>query len=75
MEAVATEKRLLTRREAAEYLCVSESHLRNLEHAGSGPPCLVIGRKVRRYPREGLERYLEGCLVVRSDESDEEGSE
>ena len=52
---------LLTEQDAAELLQVPLSRLRRWQRAGTGPPCLQIGRQVR-YRRAAVQRWLTGSL-------------
>lgn len=55
-------KKLLTTKEAAEYLTLSASHMWKLTQEGSGPHFYEVGAKSRsraRYKTEDLDKWLE----------------
>lgn len=51
------QSRLLTPREAAAYLRVSESTMSRWRSAGTGPPFLSLGG-IARYRREAIDAWL-----------------
>lgn len=50
--------KLLTPRETAERLVISESTLRHWRKQGKGPPVIQVGPAVYRYSEEALEKYV-----------------
>jgi predicted DNA-binding transcriptional regulator AlpA len=72
-------KRGFTEQEAAEYLCMSRSYLRQDRMNGirrnrtPGPNYLKIGRTIR-YLKEELDKWLEAYVVLRTeiDETEQE---
>jgi predicted DNA-binding transcriptional regulator AlpA len=54
-------ERLLTPREAADFLRVSESWLAKARMAGDGPPYIKVGRSVR-YPEGALLQWMKSHL-------------
>jgi predicted DNA-binding transcriptional regulator AlpA len=52
-------ERLLTVRDAANLLCVSESWLAKARMRGDGPPFVKVGRSVR-YAESSLRAWLAG---------------
>ena len=57
MQSDTSIDRLLTPREAAKFLGVSESWLAKARMRGDGPPFVKFGRSVR-YPTSGLNDYV-----------------
>ena len=51
-------QRLLTEREAAAYLAVSRSWLRQQRNASQGPRHIVMGQKLIRYRVEDLDAFI-----------------
>lgn len=56
-------KRLLTSKEAARYLGISERHLWAITAAGA-PPCIKVGRSVR-YAIDDLDGYIDSRRMGR----------
>jgi hypothetical protein len=54
-------ERLLTPRETAKFLRVSESWLAKARMRGDGPPFMLFGRSVR-YGVGGLIRWMKSCV-------------
>jgi predicted DNA-binding transcriptional regulator AlpA len=54
-------ERLLTPRETAKFLRVSESWLAKARMCGDGPPFMLFGRSVR-YGGGGLVRWMKSCV-------------
>jgi predicted DNA-binding transcriptional regulator AlpA len=54
-------ERLLTPKETAEFLRVSESWLAKARMRGDGPPYLLFGRSIR-YGGGGLVRWMKSCV-------------
>ena len=54
----SNEQRTLKSRQAARYMGMSESWLRQARMTGSGPPFLKLGRSVRYFLGD-LDRWLE----------------
>ena len=55
--------RLLTEREVADYLAISPETLRRLRYAGE-IPYVPLGRRLVRYRREDLDRWLNERTVA-----------
>ncbi|SEK88681.1 helix-turn-helix transcriptional regulator [Nitrosovibrio tenuis] len=53
---------LLSTREAAVYLSVSEAFLERDRWAGAKVPFIKIGSRAVRYRLQDLERYIESCI-------------
>ena len=53
---------LLTTREAALCLGVSEAFLERYRWAGAKVPFIKIGSRAVRYRLQDLERYIESCI-------------
>lgn len=51
--------RMLTRREAAEMLRVSQSLLSRWSRTGEGPPVIWLAPKAARYLRSDIDAYIE----------------
>jgi predicted DNA-binding transcriptional regulator AlpA len=60
-------ERLLTSKEAAEFLRVSTSWLAKSRMNGTGPAFVKIGRSVR-YPEAGLLHWTRGCQRLSTSE-------
>jgi excisionase family DNA binding protein len=59
-------RRMLTRKETAEYLAVSEATLDRWAQDGKGPPFLKIGRRGNnavRYPSDLLDEFIDKHLT------------
>ena len=54
-------ERLLTPKETAQFLRVSESWLAKARMRGDGPPYLLFGRSIR-YGGGGLVRWMKSCV-------------
>lgn len=54
--------RLLTTRDAAEYLKVSKAFLERDRWAGARIPFIKVGSRAVRYRRADLDAYLDGQL-------------
>jgi hypothetical protein len=54
-------ERLLTPKETAQFLRVSESWLAKARMRGDGPPYLLFGRSIR-YGGGGLIRWMKSCM-------------
>jgi hypothetical protein len=54
-------ERLLTPKETAQFLRVSESWLAKARMRGDGPPYLLFGRSIR-YGGDGLVRWMKSCV-------------
>jgi predicted DNA-binding transcriptional regulator AlpA len=67
--AMVDDEGLLTEQDAGELLQVPLSTLRRWQRAGTGPPCLQIGRQVR-YRRVAVQRWLTGGLQAASPDED-----
>ena len=50
---------LMTPKQLATYLGVSETHLQTLRYAGKGPPFRRISRKCFRYWKKEVDRWIE----------------
>ncbi len=50
---------LLTIAEVSERLGLGVVTLRQIRQAGTGPPFIVLGHRTVRYPRAGLDAYLD----------------
>jgi len=59
-------KRLLTIKDTADILKVSERHLANLSKRGQFPPPVKLGRCVR-YKRDDVSRWIDGDWGPRND--------
>jgi hypothetical protein len=60
---------LLTSRQVAAHLLVSERHLARLRRAGTGPKYIRFGKnKEVRYPPEEVESYVAAGLVSSTSE-------
>lgn len=57
MATVTSDRDLLARAGAAEYLTIPEHSLDRLRYLGRGPAYIKIGKRVR-YRREDLDAYL-----------------
>ena len=55
------DKQLLNEREAARFLNVSVAALRKWRHKGKGPQAVRLGRRMIRYPQDGIVAYLDSC--------------
>lgn len=55
----AMDAELLTRRETADLLRVSQSTLSRWSRSGEGPPCVWISRHSARYLRADVTAFLE----------------
>jgi predicted DNA-binding transcriptional regulator AlpA len=53
-------ERLLTPKETAQFLRVSESWLAKARMRGDGPPYMLFGRSIR-YGGSGLVRWMKSC--------------
>jgi predicted DNA-binding transcriptional regulator AlpA len=60
-------ERLLTPRESAEFLRVSDSWLAKARMRGDGPPYVKIGRSIR-YPEGTLLQWMKGHLRLSTSE-------
>ena len=54
-------ERLLTPKETAQFLRVSESWLAKARMRGDGPPYMLFGRSIR-YGGGGLVRWMKSCV-------------
>jgi predicted DNA-binding transcriptional regulator AlpA len=63
------DERLLTPKEAASFLRVSDSWLAKARMRGDGPPFLKVGRSIR-YSRAALVQWLNGQLRSSTSERD-----
>lgn len=52
-------EKLLTTKEAAQFLCVSEAFLERDRWAGARIPFIRVGTRAVRYERSALETYIE----------------
>ncbi len=68
-ELNASDDRLLTPKEAADFLRVSESWLAKARMRGDGPPFPKVGRSIR-YSRAALVQWLNGRLRSSTSEGD-----
>jgi predicted DNA-binding transcriptional regulator AlpA len=59
--------RLLTPRDAAAFLRVSESWLAKARMRGDGPPYVKVGRSVR-YPEGGLRQWMRAHMHLSTSE-------
>jgi hypothetical protein len=64
---------LLTRKEAAALLKVRPKLLTEWKRAGKGPPSITFNRRVTRYLRADLERYIEEHRVQPKGRANGEG--
>lgn len=51
------EKKILNRREAAEYVNMSQTWFDKMRYSGKGPPEIVVGR-ARRFDRDALRQWI-----------------
>ena len=55
--------RYMTQSEAADYLGVSQRTLEKWRHDGKGPGYVKVSRKMIRYVRETLDRFMDSLQV------------
>ena len=56
--AQAMAPNLLTPSQVSELLTISEFTLRQWRKAGKGPPYVILGKNVPRYPEDALEQWI-----------------
>jgi Helix-turn-helix domain len=59
----ASSVRLLTPKEAVEFLCVPEGTLAQWRSQRRGPPLLKLEDRLVRYRRPDLERYIASKII------------
>jgi predicted DNA-binding transcriptional regulator AlpA len=57
---------LLTSREVAQWLAMSESRLSQLRFHGQGPPFIRIGQRGVRYQRSAVENWLAAQTIQKT---------
>lgn len=58
--ATAIERKAMTEKDTAAYMCVSEKTLQKWRWQGCGPAFLKVGRLIR-YRLEDVDAYLDSC--------------
>ncbi len=59
--------RLLTPKQAAEFLCIPEGTLAQWRSQRRGPAFIKLEGRLVRYRTRDLENYITGCIVANED--------